>query len=53
LSLADLHAAPMIVYFTQAAEGAALLGEYPSLQEWWRRLAIRESMAKTRFAGEN
>jgi glutathione S-transferase len=53
LTLADLHAAPMIAYFTQAAEGAALLGDYPPLHEWWRRMAMRESVLKTRFAGEN
>ena len=52
LTLADLHAAPMIAYFTQAAEGAALLGNYPSLREWWQRMTVRESMMITRFAGE-
>jgi len=53
LTLADLHAAPMIDYFTQAAEGAALLGDCPSLREWWERMAIRESVVKTPFAGED
>jgi glutathione S-transferase len=52
LTLADLHAAPMIAYFSQAAEGAALLGDYPALQEWWRRMAPRASVVVTRFAGE-
>ncbi len=41
LSLADLHAAPMIVYFTQAAEGVELLDNYPSLRDWWQRMAMR------------
>ena len=53
LTLADLHAAPMIAYFTMAAEGAALLGDYPSLRDWWRRMAMRRSMVSTRFAGED
>lgn len=44
LSLADLHAAPMIFYFTQAPEGAALLAERPALADWWQRLAARPSV---------
>jgi len=52
LSLADLHAAPMFSYFTQAAEGAALLDNWPSMRAWWRRMTMREAVAATRFAGE-
>ena len=52
LTLADLHAAPMFSYFTQAAEGVALLGNWPSMREWWRRMAMRGPVAATRFAGE-
>jgi len=53
MTLADLHAAPMIAYFARAAEGAALLSDYPSLREWWRRMATRRSVMATRFAGED
>jgi glutathione S-transferase len=51
-TLADLHAAPMFAYFTQAAEGAALLAAVPTLQAWWHRAAARAAMAATRFPGE-
>ena len=47
LSLADLHLGAMIAYFARAAEGAALLGSYPRLAAWWRRLQSRESFAVT------
>jgi glutathione S-transferase len=52
LTLADLHAAPMFSYFTQADEGAALLKGNRSLREWWQRMVTRESLLATRFAGE-
>nr|WP_310200729.1 glutathione S-transferase family protein [Ancylobacter sp. 3268] len=45
LSLADLHLAPMLDYFLKAAEGAAMVGEFPALAAWWSRLAVRPSMA--------
>ncbi|MCF3638651.1 glutathione S-transferase [Rhizobium sp. TRM95111] len=45
LSLADLHAAPIFDYFTQAPDGAAMLGEFPALGEWWERLRTRPSVA--------
>jgi glutathione S-transferase len=48
LSLADLHAAPMFVYFTKAPEAAALIGDCPGLREWWRRLEQRPSLRATR-----
>lgn len=42
LTLADLHAAPMIAYFRQAPEGAALLARHPAMARWWERMAARE-----------
>ncbi len=39
MTLADLHAAPMFGYFTQAAEGIDLLRDYPALSEWWTRMS--------------
>jgi glutathione S-transferase len=43
LTLADLHAAPMIAYFRLAEEGATLLRDHPSLRSWWERIAARPS----------
>lgn len=48
-SLADVQAAPMIDYLTQAAEGRALLGERLRLAAWWERLAERRSVVATRY----
>ena len=36
LTLADLHAAPMFAYFAKAPEGAAMIGEHPGIESWWR-----------------
>jgi glutathione S-transferase len=44
LTLADLHAAPMITYFRQAPEGAEALSCHPTLAKWWERLAERPSL---------
>jgi glutathione S-transferase len=48
LSLADLHAAPIFVYFRMAPEGAAMLDRHPGLRRWWEGMAQRASMAATR-----
>jgi glutathione S-transferase len=47
LSLADLHAAPIIGYFLQAPEGR-MLSDQPRLARWWPALAARQSMAVLR-----
>ncbi|MER8410687.1 glutathione S-transferase family protein [Mesorhizobium sp. M7A.F.Ca.US.010.02.1.1] len=39
LTLADLHAAPIIGYFVKAAEGQKLLAEFAEIQAWWDRVA--------------
>ncbi len=52
VSLADLHVAPMLVYFSMAPEGAALLGQASDLSDWWSRLSARPSLAATRFPRE-
>ncbi len=46
-SLADCHAAPMIVYGRMAHEGRALLAGQPRLAAWWERMATRPSLAAT------
>jgi glutathione S-transferase len=53
LSLADLHALPMLALFRLAPEGAALLAAVPALAAWWERMATRPSVQTTRFAVED
>lgn len=48
LSLADLHAAPMLACFRMAAEGQALLAEARRARRWWQAIARRPSLAATR-----
>jgi len=47
LSLADLHLAPMIAYFSAAPETRSLIGEIPKLSAWWQAMQRRESLAAT------
>jgi glutathione S-transferase len=51
LTLADLHAAPIIGYFLKVAEGQSLLAEFPDIQSWWNRIAERTSFARTQKSG--
>jgi glutathione S-transferase len=46
-TLADLHAAPMLVYLAVAPEGAALLGRHRRMQSWLERMKARPSMLAT------
>lgn len=46
-SLADLHLAPMMAYFTAAPEGLSALAAYPSLLVWWARLRVAPSLIAT------
>jgi glutathione S-transferase len=43
-SLADFHLAPMMSYFTAAAEGEEALGRYPRLSAWWEIIRKRKSV---------
>jgi glutathione S-transferase len=43
LTLADLHAAPMFAYFAKAPEGAAMIGDFPEIASWWRRVSALPS----------
>ena len=47
LSLADLHAAPMMVYFRMTPEGRHMLAARAKLDAWWSRLAARPSLRAT------
>jgi glutathione S-transferase len=47
LSLADLHLAPVMAYFTATPEGQALMPSYPALARWWAAVAARPTMVST------
>ena len=47
ISLADFHLGAMIDYFVRAAEGAALLAQYPKISRWWSSLKDRDSLVAT------
>jgi glutathione S-transferase len=47
LSLADLHLAPIMDYFSMTPEGEKTLRKLPKLSEWWAKMKDRPSMAKT------
>jgi glutathione S-transferase len=49
LTLADLHAAPMIDYFRETPEGGAVLAEFPRLAAWWPPMS--ERLVKIRAFG--
>jgi len=46
ISLADLHAAPMLGYFEKAPEGAALIDRHTRLKAWWKSLSRRQSVTE-------
>jgi glutathione S-transferase len=47
LTLADLHAAPMLALFRLAPEGAAALQRHQRIAAWWERIERRPSMQST------
>jgi glutathione S-transferase len=47
VSLADLHLAPVLAYFSGTPEGQRLLPACPQLARWWGAVSARPSMAKT------
>ena len=49
LSLADLHAYPMLRYFVETPEGRALVDEFPRLSGWLRQMAARPSVQATSY----
>lgn len=48
MSLADIHLAPMIGYFTMAEDGAALLKQQRRLGRWWSMISSRPAYLATR-----
>jgi glutathione S-transferase len=47
ITLADLHAAPIVSVFRLAPEGASLLDQATRLREWWERVSARPSFQGT------
>jgi glutathione S-transferase len=47
LSLADLHAYPILRYFSLAPEGQTAIGEHRAVAEWLARLGTRASVQRT------
>jgi len=47
ITLADLHAAPIVAVFRLAPEGAILLDHETRLREWWERISTRPSFLRT------
>jgi glutathione S-transferase len=48
ISLADLHAYPMLCYFALAPEGRARLDTHPTLARWFAQIQMRDSVVRTR-----
>jgi glutathione S-transferase len=48
LTLADLHALPILLYFSMAREGAATLSAHPRLRAWLDDMAARPSVQRTK-----
>jgi glutathione S-transferase len=44
VTLADLHAVPILAYFRTAPEGEGALAHHPALARWWAQLAKRASV---------
>jgi glutathione S-transferase len=47
ISLADIHLAPMIDYFTKVPEAVEMLSVFPALSKWWVHLRERPSLILT------
>ncbi|MDX8460312.1 glutathione S-transferase family protein [Mesorhizobium humile] len=47
LTLADLHAAPIIAYFVKVAEGRDLLARFAEMRDWFARMSGRPSFVRT------
>jgi glutathione S-transferase len=47
LSLADLHLAPIIAYFSGTPEGESVLAGTPSLRRWFDSISARPAFANT------
>jgi glutathione S-transferase len=48
LTLADLHALPILLYFSMAREGAEILSAHTRLRAWLDHMAVRPSVQRTK-----
>jgi glutathione S-transferase len=48
LSLADIHLAPMIAYFTSDPHGETLLGQHHRLSTWWSAMSLGKHFVETK-----
>lgn len=48
LTLADLHAAPMLLYFAQTPEGERMLESKSNLVQWMGHMRLRHSIERTK-----
>lgn len=51
LTLADLHAAPVIAYFVKVIEGQKLLARFAEIRDWYARVVERPSFVRTEKVG--
>ena len=51
LTLADLHAAPMIALFLRTPEGRVMLEHHAALRAWWAAIGARPSIPATSTRG--
>jgi glutathione S-transferase len=51
VTLADLHVAPVVGYFTKVEEGRAMLTAFAQLDKWYARIGARPSFTATAKAG--
>ncbi|MCA0047449.1 glutathione S-transferase family protein [Mesorhizobium sp. B283B1A] len=51
LTLADLHAAPIIAYFVKVSEGQQLLARFADIRDWYARIAAWPSFVRTEKVG--
>ena len=49
ISLADLHAYPMLRYFIETPEGTAMLESFPGVEKWMQQMQQRPSARATSF----
>ena len=49
ISLADLHAYPMLRYFIETPEGIAMLASFPGVEKWMQQMQQRPSARATSF----
>lgn len=49
LTLADLHAVPIVAYLRLTPEGRTLMEASPQIGRWWTAMASRPSVEATRF----